>query len=194
MAVGDITGRAYCCIAELWCNPQDVDMEKAMIEAGEVAGLESVDQEVGTSLAKFLKAGPLSEEEYIEMFELSPKCALYLGSYGFDEPETCAQAAVSDRNEYMIELNAIYKHFGLEIDGTELPDYLPLMIEFLSLETHGRDVALRTKFIEEYMQPYLPAMRSKLEGLESQYLHLLDTVQSILNLDLDNAKVGGCTP
>ena len=194
MTAEDVLRKAYSCIAELWCSPQDVDMEKARNEAGEVATLESLHQEVGTLLARFLEEDSVSEEEYIEMFELKPQCPLYLGSYGFDEPETCAQAAVSDRNEYMIELNAIYRHFGLELDGSELPDYLPLMIEFLSLKAHRRDDSLRKKLIEEYMLPYLPAMRSKLEGIKSQYLHLLDTLVGILNLDLDKGKMGGCTP
>ena len=193
MTVEDVVGRAYGCLAELWCNPQDVDMEKVRIEAGEMVKSTGVDEEVGTSLASFLEAASLSEEAYIEMFELTPKCPLYLGSYAFDEPETCAQAAVSDRNEYMIELNAIYKHFGLETDGTELPDYLPLMIEFLSLQAPRQDDPLRKKYIEEYMLPFLPAMRSKLEDLESQHLHLLDALVSIVNLDLDKANVGGCT-
>ena len=138
-------GKAYSCIAELWCNPQDVDMERARTKAGEVATSQSLHREVGTLLARFLEENAVSEEEYIETFELNPRCPLYLGSYGFDEPETCAQAAVSDRNEYMIELNAIYKHFGLEIDGMELPDYLPLMIEFLSLKADRRDDSLRKK-------------------------------------------------
>ena len=194
MTAEDVLRKAYSCIAELWCNPQDVDMDKARNEAGEVVTLGSLHQEVGTLLASFLEVSSVSEEEYIEMFELRPKCPLYLGSYGFEEPETCAQAAVSDRNEYMIELSAIYRHFGLELDGTELPDYLPLMIEFLSLKADRRDDSLKRKLIEEYMLPYLPAMRSKLEEIESQYLHLLDALVGILNLELDKGKMGGCTP
>ena len=194
MTAEEVLTKAYSCIAELWCSPQDVDMETARSNAGDVVTLESLRQEVGPSLASFLETNSLSEEDYIETFELSPTCPLYLGSYGCDEPETCAQAAVSDRNEYMIELKAIYRHFGYEVDGMELPDYLPLMIKFLSLKAHRRDDSLRKKLIEEYMLPYLPAMRSKLEGIKSQYLHLLDTLVGILNLDLDKGQMEGCTP
>ncbi len=188
MIVEDVLKKTYGCIAELWCSPQDVDMEKVRNEAGEVVTLKSLHQEVGTLLARFLEENSVAEEEYIEMFELDPKCPLYLGSYGFDEPKTCAQAAVSDRNEYMIEINAIYRHFGFELNGKELSDYLPLMIEFLSLTAHRRNDSLRMKFVEEYMLPFLPPMRSKLEGLKSQYLHLLDTLEGILNLDIDKRK------
>ena len=78
--VEDGLRRAYSCLAELWCNPQDVDMEKARGEAGEVATLENLNEEVGTLLASFLEVNAISEEEYIEMFELRPKCPLYLGS------------------------------------------------------------------------------------------------------------------
>lgn len=184
MTVEETLSKVYGCLAELWCSPQDVDMEKTRDVAGELATLKNLSRDVGTSLANFLEVNAASEEDYIEMFELNPKCPLYLGSYGFDEPETCANAATSDRNEYMIELNAIYRHFGLELDGTELPDYLPLMMEFLSMGSFPRDDSLRRKFIEEYMSPHLPAMRSKLEGLESPYVHLLDALDRMLTLDL----------
>lgn len=181
--------KVYGCIAELWCSPQDVDMQRSRREAREVAtALKDLHAEVETSLARFLQEDPVGEEEYIGLFELEPRCPLYLGSHGFDEPMTCAHAAVSDRNEYMIELAAIYRHFGFEPKG-ELPDYLPMMVEFLTLVPAEPDEWLRTKFIREYMLPFLPPMRSKLEGLGSPYLHLLGALQGILSLDLSTEGI-----
>ena len=177
--------RAYTLVADLWCNPQDVEVTRVRQEAAAVIRiLGAVDGESVASLERFLAHYPLVEEEYVELFELNPRCPLYLGSHTFDEPKTCAQAAVSDRNEYMIELVGIYRHFGLSLKGRELPDYLPLMVEFLAL-TAGREDPIREKFIQEYLLPFLPPLRERLAALNSPYLHLSDGLEQLLKLDLE---------
>ncbi len=176
----------YALIAELWCSPPEADAEKAEIrkEAEEVVKrLESIDKESAMLLSRFLMENDISEEDYIDLFELDPQCPLYLGSHTYDEPTTCATAAVSDRNEYMIELGGIYSHFGRKPNGKELPDYLPLMVDFLSLTTESKDDSVRDKFIEEYILPFLPPMRTRLEELKTPYLHLLDALEKVINIE-----------
>jgi nitrate reductase delta subunit len=178
---------AYALIAELWCSPPETDAEREGIakDAERVVGaLENIDQESAVLLSDFLKEDAISEEAYIDLFELEPKCALYLGSHTYDEPKTCANAAVSDRNGYMIELVGIYRHFGQVLDGKELPDFLPLMVEFLSLTVESRDDPVRAKLIDEYIVPFLPPMRSRLEELETPYLHLLAALEKLMSVDL----------
>ena len=177
----------YALIGELWCSPPEVDTERAKTKKDAervLAGLETVDKESAKLLSIFLKEETISDEDYIDLFELQPKCPLYLGSHTFDEPKTCANAAVSDRNEYMIELIGIYRHFGQSIDGGELPDYLPLMIDFLSLTAESKDDPIRGKFIDEYIMPFLPPIRSRLEELETPYLHLLNALEKVIDFDL----------
>jgi nitrate reductase delta subunit len=177
--------RAYALVADLWCNPQDVEVKSVREAAAAIIPiLGAVDSEGTARLERFLAHYPLVEEEYVELFELNPRCALYLGSHAFDEPKTCAQAAVSDRNEYMIELIGIYKHFGLSLKGKELPDYLPLMVEFLALTADAED-PLREKFIREYVLPFLSPLRERLEALNSPYLHLSAGLERLLKLDLE---------
>lgn len=171
----------YGCLAELWCSPQDVDREKVKKDGEEVIKkLRGVDAESAVLLASFLKENSTSEEDYVDLFELNPKCPLYLGSHVYEEPKTCAGAAVSDRNEYMIELIGIYKHFGWSPDGKELPDYLPSMIEFLALTVQSKEDPVRKKLIQEYILPFLPPVRSKLEELKSPYLCLLKAWERVL--------------
>ena len=173
----------YVALADLWCSPQDVDWQEVTRGAGEAAQeWESIDGEGAALLSRFLDS-PVSEEEYVELFELAPRCSLYLGSHSFDEPQSCAGAAVSDRNGYMIDLLGIYRHFGFTPSGGELPDYLPLMLEFLSLSA-GREDPIREKLIQEYILPYLPPMRSRLEDLKTPYLNLLDALERVMRLDL----------
>lgn len=181
----ELLQRAYALVAELWCSPQDVDGEEARRAAEELLPiLGEVDREGAALLERFLAHYPPDEETYVELFELDPRCPLYLGSYGFEEPKTCAQAAISDRNEYMIELIAIYRHFGLSLRGRELPDYLPLMMEFLALTVDQED-ALRERFIREYLLPFLPPFRERLKTTHSPYLFLCDALERLLRLDLE---------
>ncbi len=177
----------YALIAELWCSPPETDTEREGIKHDAekvVERLKSTDEEIVTLLSRFLRENAISEEDYIDLFELEPQCPLYLGSHTYDEPKTCANAAVSDRNGYMIELVGIYKHFGQKLDGKELPDYLPLMVDFLSLTAESKDDPVRDKLIREYFLPFLPPMRSRLEELKTPYLYLLDALEKVVNVEL----------
>jgi len=190
--MSDIDGKqvlkdAYSLISNLWCSPPETDVEREEIEKDAervVERLESVDEGSAMLLSSFLKEKTISEEDYIDLFELQPKCPLYLGSHTYDEPKTCANAAVSDRNGYMIELLGIYKHFGQALDGSELPDFLPLVVEFLSLTVESRDDPVRGRLINEYVVPFLPPMRARLEELETPYLHLLGALEKLMSADL----------
>ncbi len=178
----------YALIAELWCSPPEEDAKRAEIRMeaeGVVKRLESIDKESAVLLSRFLGENAISEEDYIDLFELDPRCPLYLGSHTYEEPKTCATAAVSDRNGYMIELVGIYNHFGRKPNVEELPDYLPLMVDFLSLTTDSKDDPVRDKFVEEYILPFLPPMRARLEALETPYLHLLDALEKVINIELE---------
>ena len=178
----------YALIAELWCGPPEADAKREEInkDAEEVVKrLEGIDKETAMSLSRFLMENAIPEEDYIDLFELEPQCPLYLGSHTYDEPKTCANAAISDRNGYMIELTGIYRHFGQKPNGKELPDYLPLMVDFLSLTTESKDDPVRDKLINEYILPFLPPMRTRLGKLKTPYLHLLDALEKVINIDLE---------
>lgn len=177
-------GEGYAVLADLWCSPGDTDMDDAHARAGELlSDLARVAPEAEASLQLFL-AERASEEDYVDLFELDPRCPLYVGYHSFDEPRTCANAGVSDRNAYMIEITGIYRHLGLALDGGEMPDYLPLMLEFLAL-TSASDDPVRLKLIKEYILPYLPPMRKRLESLKTLYTHLFDVTERVLRLDAD---------
>lgn len=186
---GQMLRDIYASIAELWCSPGDVGMKEVKEGLGETVNkLEDSDKEIASLFSRFLQ-NPVSEEEYVELFELAPRCSLYLGSHVFEEPQTCDKAAVSNRNMYMIELQGIYRHIGLMPNGKDLPDYLPLMVEFLSLTAESED-PIREKLIKEYILPYLPPVRSRLEELKTPYIHLLDALERVLRLDLATEQKG----
>jgi nitrate reductase assembly molybdenum cofactor insertion protein NarJ len=84
----------------------------------------------------------------------------------------------------MIDLSGIYKHFGQLPNGKELPDYLPLMVDFLSLTAESNDDPIRDKLIGEYFLPYLPPMRARLEELKTPYLLLFEALEKVLYLEV----------
>ena len=177
---------AYSLMAALWCSPPEGDAEREEIRKDAedvVQRLEGVDKESAMTLSRFLGEETVRDEDYIDLFELNPQCPLYLGSHTYDEPKTCATAGVSDRNAYMIELVGIYNHFGQKPNRSELPDYLPLMVDFLALTTDSKDDPVRDKLINEYFLPFLPPMRKRLGDLKSPYLHLLDALEKVISIE-----------
>lgn len=77
-------------------------------------------------LLKFLE-GPLIESQvhYVETFDRQPAHGLYLFEHLHGESRA--------RGTAMVELLGRYRRYGLELDGDELPDHLPVFLEFLSL-------------------------------------------------------------
>ncbi len=176
----------YTLIGDLWCGPPEADAQGVEIRrhgAALAKRLEAIDKESAGLLSRFLDEQEASQEDYVDLFELDPQCPLYLGSHSYDEPKTCAGAAVSDRNEYMIELVGIYRHFGRMPNGRELPDYLPLMVDFLAVTADAGDDPIRQKFVDDYFVPFMPPMRSRLEALKTPYLHLFDALQRIMEVE-----------
>ena len=182
---------AYRLISELFVSPEDRD--PARIEAA-MAALAAAPEALRGPLDEFL-AAPLagSAEEYVATLELAPAVPLYLGSHLYDEPQTCRGAGMSGRNGYMLELANIYRHFGVELAGGELADFVPVMVEFLglSLERGDQDrIGLRRYFVETMMAMGLATLLSALRRHESPYAHLVDALDVALAEDIEQMAGG----
>lgn len=176
---------AYRLIAECLLAPDVRDA--ARISAWSEA-LDGAPQAVRAPLAAFL-ASPraLDADEHLLILELTPPCPLYLGHYLFEEPQSCRGAGFSGRNGYMLEVGAVYRHFGFEIGGGELPDFLPAMCEFLaiSLENRQRDsIGIRRRFVETHLRPGLAPMRAALAKYESPYRLLIESLEAAVAADV----------
>jgi nitrate reductase molybdenum cofactor assembly chaperone NarJ/NarW len=127
-------------------------------------------------------------DEYTATLELTPPCPLYLGSHMYEEPNSCRGAGACGRNQYMIELKATYEHFGFDLAITELPDFLPVMIDFLAVSSAHpeRDgIGLRRRFVDQYLQPGIPAMRKALQKYESVYDLLMEALEFVAEEDME---------
>lgn len=183
---GETLAKAYRLVAELFVNPEMTDRPRLVADARQDV-IQSVGEDIGDVTAERLRTfvdeyESMSVDRFIDTHELSPACPLYLGHYAFDEPETCRDIADTDRNQYMVELNAIYEHFGFALDG-ELPDYLPAMVEFCWLTLPEGDDPLRAEF-QRMVLALLSDMHERFEKDGTPYRLLLDVFDRLLRFDL----------
>ncbi len=65
------------------------------------------------------------QEEYVALFDRTPSLSLHLFEHIHGDSR--------ERGQAMVDLSEVYKDAGLFINTKELPDYLPLFMEYLSL-------------------------------------------------------------
>jgi nitrate reductase molybdenum cofactor assembly chaperone NarJ/NarW len=103
------------------------------------------------------------QQEYVETFDLRKQCGLYLSHY--------TEGDTRKRGMALLRLKRLYAAAGLTLAGPELPDYLPVMLEFAALAPvgHGR------RLLAEH-RPGLELLRATLREGRSPYLLLVDAV------------------
>jgi nitrate reductase delta subunit len=65
------------------------------------------------------------QERYVELFDRTRSLSLHLFEHVYGESR--------DRGQAMIDLKTLYEQNGLYLSSSELPDYLPAFLEFLSI-------------------------------------------------------------
>ncbi|HZP87642.1 MAG TPA: nitrate reductase molybdenum cofactor assembly chaperone [Burkholderiales bacterium] len=65
------------------------------------------------------------EEQYVDWFDRGRATSLHLFEHVHGESR--------DRGQAMVDLKSMYEAAGLRLNGNELPDYLPAMLEYLSM-------------------------------------------------------------
>lgn len=96
------------------------------------------------------------QERYVFLFDRTRTLSLHLFEHVHGESR--------DRGQAMVDLMATYEAAGLQIDARELPDYLPLFLEFLS----QRSEAEAGEFLGQTAH-ILTALKERLEKRGSVY-------------------------
>lgn len=93
----------------------------------EDATLQPCEREAIAAFASWLADSDLTEAQatYVKTFDMTPEHALHLTHHLFGEDR--------NRGPALIDLGEYYKSYGLELGSNELPDYLPLVLEFASM-------------------------------------------------------------
>jgi nitrate reductase delta subunit len=119
----------------------------------------------------WLRATPPGDvaRHYVATFDLRRRCALYLTYYRYGDTRKRGMA--------MLAFKAAYRAAGFEPADDELPDYLPLVLDFAALDSRGEkllrahraDLELLLRALRQAGSPYasvveavcavLPAMR-----------------------------------
>ena len=85
-----------------------------------------------------------------------------------------------DRGQAMVNLLDQYHQAGLDISAKELPDYIPLYLEFMS--TQGSE---NGRYGLEEVAPILALLACRLEKHQSNYANLLHALLSLSKVDVD---------
>jgi len=182
---------AYRLIAELFLYPEERDA--ARIEA-EMVSLGDAPAALREPIQAFLDApGSANPEEYVATLELAPPVPLYLGSYLYSEPDSCRGAGMSGRNGYMLQLSNIYRHFGVELTGAEMSDFVPVIVDFLAISVERSDadqIGLRRYLVETLLLNAIESLLSGLRKYESPYAHLIDALRVALTDDIAHMAGG----
>jgi len=112
--------------------------------------------------AWFMQTEPLKlAQHYVQTFDLGKRSALYLTFYSLGDRR--------DRGVALMRLKRLYRAAGLPLEGSELPDYLPVMLEFAAVAPPGRgELVLREH------RAALELVRLSLSEQHSPYAHVLD--------------------
>ncbi len=153
----------------------DAELRAALPEIrAAVTGADDLSPSERTALTGFLDQlearvtqEPLSlEEEYVRTFDMVPEHSMHMTHHLIGEDK--------NRGPALIDLGEYYKGYGFELnaDAKELPDYLPLMLEFVSM----LDAEEAKLFLSRWTK-VLRQLRVNLEDGGSLYAALIQLVE-----------------
>ncbi len=103
------------------------------------------------------------QQHYVKTFDLQKRCSLYLTFYSDGDKR--------ERGVALLRLKRLYRAAGLPLEGSELPDYLPAMLEFAATAPPGHgQIVLREH------RAALELVRLSLRERETPYADVLDAV------------------
>jgi nitrate reductase delta subunit len=116
------------------------------------------------------------QEYWIGLFDRSKRLALHLYEHSHGESR--------DRGQAMVNLALTYRMNGFELNAAEMPDYLPLFLEFLSVipEVHAR------RYLTDAIE-IIEALRVRLEERDSTYAALLAALVTLATRQADEGEV-----
>ncbi|MDD5366591.1 MAG: nitrate reductase molybdenum cofactor assembly chaperone [Gallionellaceae bacterium] len=106
-----------------------------------------------------------AQAAYVLTFDLTPEHALHLTHHLFGDDK--------NRGPALIDLTEFYKEYGLELAANELPDFLPLVLEFAD----QLDPEEARMFLAQWTK-VLKVLAGNLEKADSPYAALVRLVEN----------------
>ncbi|AJF73750.1 MULTISPECIES: nitrate reductase molybdenum cofactor assembly chaperone [Raoultella] len=159
--------------AALWQHQQE------MLEA--LASSEKLVAEDARKLGDFLRDLTArdvldAQADYSELFDRGRATSLLLFEHVHGESR--------DRGQAMVDLMAQYERHGLELDSNELPDHLPLYLEYLAQLPEDEAIAGLKD-----VAPILGLLSARLQQRESRYAALFELLLKLADTRVDSQKV-----
>lgn len=154
---------------------EDVINQSPLTEKNRASVIAFIEKRLATDLMDW-------QSEYDGLFERGRALGLWLFEHVHGESR--------DRGQAMVDLIDHYRLAGLELDKNELPDYIPLFLEFLS--TQENETA--REWLQD-VEHILASLLCRLENRDSDYAvlfkALLDVACSQVNLDQIRQQISG---
>ncbi len=113
-----------------------------------------------------------AQEEYTGMYDRGRSLSLLLFEHVHGESR--------DRGQAMVDLLGIYEQHGFSLNARELPDYIPLHLEFLA---HLPDLEIREGLSD--ISHILGVLNARLQERESAYAFLFEALLMISGTQID---------
>ncbi|MFH0351283.1 MAG: nitrate reductase molybdenum cofactor assembly chaperone [Chromatiales bacterium] len=150
----------------------NAELREHLAETAQMIGtLEHATPEDQQALLDFIawaQSLPFTElqEHYVKTFDLTPDNALYLTHHLFEEQDRA-------RGPALVRLSEYFQAQGFAIEKGELPDYLPLLLEYVSTLPDAQNAR---QFLHQAVEVAALLARN-LENMESPYALLLHIVE-----------------
>jgi len=106
------------------------------------------------------------QERYVELFDRTRSLSLHIFEHVYGESR--------DRGQAMIDLKSLYEQHGLSFSASELPDYLPAFLEFLST----RPLAEARQLLGQPAH-ILAALAERLEKRDASYAAVFRALEAL---------------
>ena len=168
-------------LSALLCYPQ-ADMQAALGEMAEVLDREKlVPERERRALRAFmerLERADLMElqERYVATFDRGRALSLHLFEHVHGQSR--------DRGQAMVNLLEVYRRHGFELDAHELPDYIPLFLEYLAQRPMGEALDMLADAMH-----VMALLGARLAERGSDYRAIFDALAAVVGEPTDIADI-----
>jgi nitrate reductase molybdenum cofactor assembly chaperone NarJ/NarW len=179
---GDAAAR-YALLSLLLSYPSDdiVEGREEIVAAASALAADRARDAIGRFMDHLLATSPLSlQQVYVETFDLQKRSSLYLTFFTHGDTRK--------RGQELLRLKRLYRSAGFVLEGGELPDYLPLVLEFAAhdlengervLREHRAGLELIHMHLREKRSVYANLLEALLAGLPALGLAQLAEVRRL---------------
>jgi len=164
--------RIYKLLSALLDYPEQELLDHLPEVRGEIGKSQEIDATEKEAIRKFLSHLEDTDltrlqEEYVKTFDLAPEHSLHLTHHLFGDDND------KNRGPALIDLGELYKDYGVKAMTNELPDYLPLVLEFVA----GLEQDEAAVFLSD-ANKVLGVLAANLAKAGSPYAPLLSIIES----------------